>query len=373
MLESDPAVVLVYAKAGFIDGNGNMLDVHDPGWDLRSDYRLPTSPVRLIRGTLTECYLWPHASQLPVENTPARQLPKGRLLIFDLLMDTGSGCAEPLAPREHDVSIVWWRIAKMNATYLAELWRFRELVYFLAWRDVKVRYKQAALGAAWAVLQPLLSMVVFTLFFGRLAGIPSDNVPYPLFSYSALLLWTYFAGVLGQGGLSLVSNSNLITKVYFPRVALPASPVLSGLLDFVVGLGLLVILMGYYGIKPGWSVLLAPVFLAALVLFTLGAAMFLAAMNVSYRDIKYVVPFLIQMWLFVTPVIYPTTFLPKRLQTLMALNPLAGIIEGFRSCLFSGRPLDPTLTAVSLSMTVFVFVVGLTYFRTAERAFADVI
>lgn len=261
----------------------------------------------------------------------------------------------------------------MNATWLAELWRFRELVYFLAWRDVKVRYKQAALGAAWAIIQPLLSMVVFTVFFGRLAGIPSDNVPYPLFSYSALLLWTYFAGVLSQSGLSLVSNSNLITKVYFPRVALPASPALSGLLDFVVGLGLLVLLMGYYGIKPGWSVLLTPVFFGALVLFTLGAAMILAAMNVSYRDVKYVVPFLIQMWLFVTPVIYPTTFLPKRLQALMALNPLAGIIEGFRSCLFSGRPLDPTLTAVSLTMTVVVFVVGLTYFRRKERVFADVI
>ena len=262
---------------------------------------------------------------------------------------------------------------EVNAKWFAELWQFRELVYFLAWRDVKVRYKQAALGAAWAVMQPLLTMVVFTLFFGRLAGIPSDNVPYPLFSYTALLLWTYFAWVLGQSGLSLVSNSNLITKVYFPRVALLASTALSGLLDFVVGLGALVILMGYYGIRPGWSVLLAPVFVSALVLLTLGAGMFLAAMNVRYRDVKYVVPFLIQMWLFVTPVIYPTTFLPERLRALVALNPLAGIIEGFRWCLYSGRPLDPTLTAVSMSMTLVVFVVGLTYFRRAELAFADII
>jgi lipopolysaccharide transport system permease protein len=262
---------------------------------------------------------------------------------------------------------------KVNAKWLAELWQFRELVYFLAWRDVKVRYKQAALGAAWAVIQPLFSMVVFTLFFGRLAGIPSDHVPYPLFSYTALLLWTYFAGVLTQGGLSLVSNSNLITKVYFPRVALLASTALSGLLDFVVGLGVLVILMGYYRTHLGWSVLLAPVFLTALVLFTLGVGMLLAAMNVRYRDVKYVMPFLIQMWLFATPVIYPTTFLPERLRTLVALNPLAGIIEGFRSCLSSGRPLDPTLTAVSMSMTVLMFVVGLTYFRSTERAFADII
>lgn len=261
----------------------------------------------------------------------------------------------------------------MNAKWLAEVWRFRELVYFLAWRDVKVRYKQAALGAAWAVIQPLLTMVVFTLFFGRLAGIPSDRVPYPLFSYSALLLWTYFAGVLGQGGQSLVANSNLITKVYFPRVSLLASAALSGLLDFVAGFGFLVILMGYYGIRPGWSLLLVPVFLAALVMFTLGAVLLVAVMNVWYRDVKYVVPFLVQMGLFVTPVIYPITFLPERLQRLMALNPLAGIIEGFRSCLFSGRPLDPTLTAVSLSVTVAVFVAGVTYFRKAERVFVDVI
>jgi lipopolysaccharide transport system permease protein len=261
----------------------------------------------------------------------------------------------------------------MNRKWLAELWRFRELVYFLAWRDVKVRYKQAALGAAWAVLQPLISMVVFTLFFGRLAGIPSDGIPYPLFSYSALLLWTYFAGVLTQGGQSLVSNSNLITKVYFPRVALPASTALSGLLDFAVGLGFLAVLMGYYGVQPGWSVLLAPVFLAGLVLFTLGASMLLASLTVWYRDIKYAAPFLIQMWLFVTPVIYPTSFLPEHLQTLMALNPLAGIIEGFRACLFPGQALNATLTAVSLTMAVVVFLAGLVYFRSTERAFADVI
>jgi lipopolysaccharide transport system permease protein len=261
----------------------------------------------------------------------------------------------------------------MSEKWIAELWQFRELMYFLAWRDVKIRYKQAALGAAWAVLQPMLTMVVFTIFFGRIAGIPSGTVPYPLFSYSALLLWTYFAGVLSQGGQSLLSNSNLITKVYFPRVALPVATALGGLLDFVVGLGFLVILMGYYGVRPGWSVLLAPVFLAALVLFTLGAGMFLAAMNVWYRDIKYVIPFLIQLWLFVTPVIYPTAYLPEKLQTLMALNPLAGIIDGFRWCLFSGPPLNPSLTAVSLSMTVVVFMAGLTYFCKAERVFADII
>lgn len=261
----------------------------------------------------------------------------------------------------------------VNTKWLSELWCYRELVYFLAWRDVKIRYKQAALGAAWAVLQPFLTMVVFTFFFGQLAGIGSDGVPYPLFSYSALVLWTYFAGVLSQGGQSLVSNSNLITKVYFPRVALPASTVLSGLLDFLVGLVFLFVLMAYYGAAPTWSLLLAPVFLVALTLFTLGASMLLASMNVWYRDIKYAAPFLVQLWLFVTPVIYPTTLLPERLQGLMALNPLAGIVEGFRSCVVGGPPLNLTLTAVSLTMSVVVFVVGLVYFRNSERVFADII
>jgi lipopolysaccharide transport system permease protein len=246
-------------------------------------------------------------------------------------------------------------------------------VYFLAWRDVKIRYKQAALGAAWAVLQPLLTMLVFTFVFGRLAGIDGDGVPYPLFAYSGLVLWTYFAGGLGQGGQSLVANSNLITKVYFPRVALPASTTLSGLPDFGVGLGFLVILMAYYRVQPGWSLLLAPVFVLGLMLFTLGAGMVLASVNVWYRDIKCTVPFLIQLWLFVTPVIYPTTLLPEGLQPLMALNPLAGIVEGFRACVVGGRPPNPMLTAGALTMSVVVFVVGLAYFRNTERAFADII
>jgi lipopolysaccharide transport system permease protein len=261
----------------------------------------------------------------------------------------------------------------VNKKWLAELWRFRELVYFLAWRDIKVRYKQAALGAGWAILQPLISMAVFTAVFSGLGGIPSDGVPYPLFAYSALLLWTYFSAVLIQGGQSLVANANLITKVYFPRLALPASTALSGLLDFAAGLGFLVVLMAYYGVQPGWPVLLAPVFVAGLVLFTLGVSMLLACINVWYRDVKYVMTFLVQMWLFMTPVLYPTSFLPERLQTLMAFNPLAGLIEGFRACLFPGVPLNTTLTAVSLTTAVAVFLGGLAYFRSTERAFADVI
>jgi lipopolysaccharide transport system permease protein len=260
-----------------------------------------------------------------------------------------------------------------RSEWLAELWRYRELLYFFAWRDVKVRYKQAALGAAWAILQPLLTMVIFTLFFGRLAGIPSDGIPYPLFSYGALVLWTYFSGAIGQAAQSLVSNSNLLTKVYFPRVTLPASSAVSGLLDFCVGLIFLIVLMAYYRVQPGWSLLWAPVFLAALVLLTVGTSLLLAALNVRYRDIKYAIPFLVQLWLFVTPVIYPAKLIPRRFQALVALNPLSGIVEGFRSCLFPGRQFDVTLTTVSLVMTAIVFLAGAFYFRRTERAFADII
>jgi lipopolysaccharide transport system permease protein len=261
----------------------------------------------------------------------------------------------------------------VNAKWLSELWRYRELVYFLAWRDVKVRYKQAALGGAWAILQPLLNMIVFTLFFGKLAGIPSDGIPYPLFSFCALVLWSYFSGVVGQAGQGLVANSNLITKVYFPRIALPASSAVSGLIDFSVSLGFLIILMAYYQVQPGWSLFWAPVFLASLILLTVGVSLLLAALSVRFRDVKYAIPFLIQLLLFVTPVIYPTTFIPKRFQTLVALNPLSGIVEGFRACLFPGRQLDLTLTAISLTVTAIVFAVGLVYFRRTERLFADII
>jgi lipopolysaccharide transport system permease protein len=261
----------------------------------------------------------------------------------------------------------------VDAKWLRELWRYRELVYFLAWRDVKVRYKQAALGGAWAVLQPLLNMIVFTLFFGRLIGVPSEGIPYPLFSFCALVLWTYFSGVVGLAGQSLVANSNLIGKVYCPRAALPASAALSSLLDFVIGLAFLVVMMAYYRVQPGWPLLWAPVFVTGLVLFTLGASLIIAALNVRFRDVKYTIPLMIQLGLFVTPVIYPTSMIPERSRPLAALNPLSGIVEGFRASLFPGLQLDPRLTAVSLASSALVFVAGLVYFRRAERRFADII
>ena len=256
---------------------------------------------------------------------------------------------------------------------VVELWGYRELFYFLAWRDVKVRYKQAALGAAWAVLQPLLSMIVFSVLFGRLAGIPTDGIPYPLFAYCALLPWTYFSGALSLGGNSLVTNANLLTKVYFPRILLPASSALSGLLDFAIGSVFLVVLMAYYHVQPTFHLLLYPVFIGALWFLALGLSMWLAALNVRYRDIKHAIPFLIQLLLFVTPVIYPTTFVPLRFRPLLALNPLTGIIEGFRSSVFPGPRLDSALIVTSAIVTMAIFVTGLMYFRRTERTFADIV
>jgi lipopolysaccharide transport system permease protein len=264
----------------------------------------------------------------------------------------------------------------VDRKWLSELWRYRELVYFLAWRDIKVRYKQAALGAVWAILQPLATMIVFTLVFGRLAGMSSGdnpNVPYPLFTYCALVLWTYCSVVIGQAGQCLVSNSNLITKVYFPRVALPASAAVSALLDLVIGLSFLIVLMVYYEVQPSWLLLLAPVFLVSLMLVTIGMSVLTAAVNVQYRDVKHAMPFLLQLWMFGTPVIYPLYIVPERYRFLMALNPLTGIVEGFRWCIFPGWQLDWPLTAVSLIMSVLVFVGGMVYFRRTERGFADVI
>jgi lipopolysaccharide transport system permease protein len=256
---------------------------------------------------------------------------------------------------------------------LLESWQHRELIFFFAWREVKIRYKQALLGAAWAILQPLLSMIVFTLFFGRLAGIPSDGLPYALFAYVGLLQWTYFSGVIANAGQSLTSNANLITKVYFPRLALPSSLAISGLLDFVIGLSFLFVLMIYFQSPLHALALLAPFFVLQMVLLSVGVSLLLAAVNVFYRDVKHVLPLAIQLWLFLTPVIYPVSFIPERHRPWLALNPLAGIIDGFRSCLVLGQWPNLWLTASSWAITLLVLWLGFAYFRQAERRFADVI
>ncbi len=257
--------------------------------------------------------------------------------------------------------------------WVSEFWHYRELLFFLTWREVKLRYKQAALGAAWAIIQPLFSMIIFTLFFGRLAGVPSDGIPYPLFSFCALVPWTYFSGTLSLAGNSLVTNANLVTKVYFPRVLLPAATVLSGMLDFFIGSVFLVLMMIYYHVKPGWQLLFVPVFVLSMMLLAFGISMFLAAFNVRYRDVKYALPFVVQIWLFVTPIIYPVSYLPAKYQKVLALNPLAGIIEGIRACLFSGHQMPWKLVGISWLVTAVLLIGGSVYFRKTEKTFADIV
>jgi len=261
----------------------------------------------------------------------------------------------------------------MAKEWLAEFWEYRELFYFMVWRDLKIRYRQTALGAIWAVIQPFFTMIVFTLFFGKLAQMPSDGIAYPLFSYAALVPWTYFSGTLALSGNSLINNSTLLTKVYFPRVVIPAAPVLAGLIDFGIASLLLLFMMAYYHVHPGWALLLWPVLTLLMSVLALGMGMILSCVNVKYRDIKYAIPFLIQIWLFVTPVIYPTSIVPDRFRFLMALNPMSGLIEAFRATLFAHRQVDWRLLGCSAGMTALIFTLGLIYFRKTERAFADVI
>jgi lipopolysaccharide transport system permease protein len=254
---------------------------------------------------------------------------------------------------------------------LAELWRYRELLYFLVWRDVKVRYKQTVLGAAWAIIQPLFTMLVFAVFFGRLAKIPSDGVPYPIFAYTALVPWTFFANAVGQASNSLVGSSNLITKVYFPRLVLPLASIFSGLVDFVFAFAVFVVLMLWYGISPSLQTLWLPLFLMQAVVTSLAVALWLAALNVEYRDVRYVVSFLIQFWLFATPVAYPSSLLSDPWRTLYGLNPMVGVVEGFRWALLDTRPTPGLMWAVSVVVSLGLLVGGAYYFRRLERTFAD--
>ena len=256
---------------------------------------------------------------------------------------------------------------------LREIWDYRELLYFLVWRDVKVRYKQTALGAAWAVLQPVMTMVVFSIFFGRLAKVPSDGVPYPVFAFTALLPWQLFAFALTESSNSLVSSQNLITKVYFPRLVVPIASVLAGLVDFGIAFVVLLGMLFYYGIVPTRAVVLLPVLVLFAVVTALSVGIWLSTLNVKYRDVRYTIPFLTQLWMFATPVAYPSSLIPKQWRALYGLNPMAGVVEGFRWALLgkSGNP-GPLLW-VSVGAVVLLFVGGLFYFRRTEATFADVV
>lgn len=261
----------------------------------------------------------------------------------------------------------------MSFPDLKELWEYRELFYFLVWRDVKVRYAQTVLGAGWAILQPVLTMVVFTLVFGNFAKVPSDGVPYPVFSLAALVPWTYFSKALTGSSGSLVANTNLITKVYFPRLITPLAPVLAALVDFAVAFVILLLVMLGFGIVPApASLVVLPVLILATMTTAAGVGCWLAALNIHYRDVKYVVPFLIQIWMYMSPVVYPLSLVPERYQALYALNPMVGVIEGFRSVLLGTDMVSPGLIALSLGTGVALLVTGALYFRRTEDAFADV-
>jgi lipopolysaccharide transport system permease protein len=256
---------------------------------------------------------------------------------------------------------------------LGELWHYRELLFFLAWRDVKVRYKQTGLGVAWAVLQPLLGMLVFTIFFGRLAKVPSDGIPYPLFSYSALLAWQLFAYSISESSNSVVGSERLITKVYFPRLVIPIASILAGLVDFAIAFVLVIAMMAYYRVHPGWGILSLPLFIVFELATALGVGLWLSALNVQYRDVRYTVPFIVQFWMFASPVVYSSTLVPARWRPLYGLNPMAGVVEGFRWALLGKQPAPGAMFAVSSIVVAALLVSGLYYYRRMEKNFADVV
>ncbi len=259
---------------------------------------------------------------------------------------------------------------------LREVWRYRDLLSMLIWRDFSARYRQSVLGAGWAVVRPVFSVLVFTIIFGKIAKLPSDGIPYPLFSFAAMMPWLYFSNSLSNATNSVVGGSGLLTKVYFPRLVLPLSSVVSGLADLAIQFVLLLLLMLWYGVPPSWTVLLVPLFVAECMLVSLALGLWLTALNVKYRDIGQLVPFVIQIWMYLTPIVYSSSMVPARFRPLYGLNPLVGVVDGFRWAMLGGAkatPPDWTMVAISSSVVVILFITGLYYFRRAEQSFADII
>jgi lipopolysaccharide transport system permease protein len=256
---------------------------------------------------------------------------------------------------------------------LKELWDYRELLYFFIWRDIKVRYKQTLLGGAWAIIQPFFTMVVFSLFFGRLAKIPSDGVPYPIFSFAALVPWTFFSNGLSKASTGLVGNANLIKKIYFPRLAIPIANLLSGVIDFVLAFMMLIGMMIFFGITPTINVLWLQFLLLLALVTSLGVSLWLSAMNVQFRDVQYIIPFLTQFWLFATPIAYPSSLLSEPWRTIYAINPMVGVVEGFRWALLGTNTVPGPMIIVSSLVALLLLISGLFYFRRLEKTFADVV
>lgn len=254
----------------------------------------------------------------------------------------------------------------------SDLWRYRELAYVLVWRDIKVRYKQTVFGAAWAIFQPFVSMIVFSVFFGTLVKVPSDNMPYPIFVFAGLLPWTFFSNGLSRASTSLHTESNMISKVYFPRLLVPISSLGAGVVDFIISLFFMLAMMVYYGVYPGLSAVLFVPLILIIILLTIGVGTLLATMSVSYRDIKHITPFFIQLWMYATPVIYPVSIIPERWRWVLSLNPMSGLIDGCRSAMF-GKPFDWVNIGISTLVAIAFAIAGLVYFNISERRFADII
>ena len=253
------------------------------------------------------------------------------------------------------------------------LWKYRELLYFLVWRDIKVRYKQTAIGTIWAVLQPLLTMMIFALVFGRFAKIPSDNVPYPIFAFAGLLPWTYFSQAISRSGMSLVGDANLIRKIYFPRMTIPMSSVISPLVDFALSLAILAVMMVWYRVTPSWAILASPLFMGLAVLTAFGTSLWLSALNVRYRDVGHAIPFLVQFWMYASPIVYPASIIPKAWRPFYNLNPMAGVAEGFRWGLLGKQAPDFLGISIGTAVTLILLMSGLVFFKRMERTFADVV
>jgi lipopolysaccharide transport system permease protein len=285
---------------------------------------------------------------------------------------------QPITPGDAaDISLVHTRIEPSKgwvSLKLRELWEYRELLFFLTWRDIKVRYKQTVLGAAWAIIQPFFTMVVFSLFFGRLAGVPSDDVPYPIFSYAALVPWTFFANALGQASNSLVGNANMIKKVYFPRLVVPIASTLSGVVDFCLAFVVLMGMMLFFGIVPTANIVWLPFFLLLALVTSLSVGLWLSAMNVQFRDVRYIIPFLTQFWLFATPIAYPSSLIENPvLRAIYGLNPMVGVVEGFRWALLGVETRPGPMVFVSALAAFGLLISGMFYFRRMEKTFADVV
>lgn len=256
---------------------------------------------------------------------------------------------------------------------LGDLWQYRELLYFLIWRDIKVRYKQTALGAAWAIMQPLFTMLIFSLFFGRLAKMPSDGIPYPLFTFTALVPWTFFANGLNQSSNSLVASANLLKKVYFPRLVIPIATVFAGVIDFLLAFAVLLGLMAFYGTTPTIHIVWTPLFLLLALVTSLGVGLWLSALNVKYRDVRYITPFIVQVWMFSTPIVYPSSLLPGAWRTIYGLNPMVGVVEGFRWTLLGTNTAPGFMIGLSAIVAVAILIGGAFYFRHMEKTFADIV